>query len=689
MTASIRSVSGRTDEYQLTPNAIHAGQTTAFFSPRQEGCGEWPERGVNCWLAGAGSASALSGVPSRRLQILFFFASFLTFAWFHQGGGWNQNARFAEVRAIVEKGTFAVDDYLVYLRDPKDPGNPVLIRPGMERGEFTFDGKRHQLTWGDWRNVGTAEKPEWAQLTVNDAPLDPSAVLVKVGEGTCTGDVGYAPDGHFHPNKPPGASLLAVPVYFLAHWIERLAGVNPDHWWVITVNSWLVSVFTVGLVSALGVVAFIRLAGTMFPGMQAAVLAAAAVFACGTTFFPFATLFFDHNLTAVLLLTAFATARADRPLASGVWSGVAAVTNYLAAIPGAMFGLYLLLKKGRPNWRSAILFTAGVLPSLVGLLTYNTVALGSPFTLNTSFQNPAFKEIAPAFLGMFTAPSWFAAVVITVTPWRGLFWLSPVLLLSLVAMFGWWRKGVFRAERWIIGGVALFFFGINTCFNGFHGGFAAGPRYLIPAIPFLCLPLVPAFVHWRWAAMILGAVSVMQNSLLTATDALNPLGVGDHVWVNRPGEYKDKLYGGYNLVTDYALPLFVQGRAWPIVKRKFEQHLEGVAAKMEKEIPDASVRAARLAEIRRETWAKVERGEPLPLWIAAIPGPVSVNVIGVYEGAYFQLFEAHTPQADWAAFNVGELLFPKNQLSVVPLLGVWFAAWVFSRRWLADERVKR
>ena len=620
-------------------------------------------------------------MPSRRLQILFFIASFLTFAWFHQGGGWNQNARFAEVRAIVEKGTFAVDDYLVYVRDPKNPANPVLVRPSVVRGEFVLDGKKHQLTWGDWRNIGTAEKPDWAQLTVNDTRPDPDAVMWLIGESTCTGDVGYAPDGHFHPNKPPGASLAGVPVYFVLYHIERLAGLNPDHWWVLTVNAWLVSVFTVGLVSALGIVVFIRLAGSMFPQNPGAVLAAATVLALGSTFTPFATLFFDHNLSAVLLLAAFSSARSGRSFTSGLWSGIAAVTNYLTAIPGAMFGTYVLLRGGRPDFRGAVRFTLGVLPSLIALLTYNTFALGSPFTLNTSFQNPAFKEVAPAFLGMFTAPSWFSAVVITVTPWRGLFWLTPAFLLSLVVLFAWWRKREFRAERWIIAGIFLFFFGINTCFNGFHGGFAAGPRYLIPVIPFLCIPLVVAFAKWRVIACALGLVSIFQNTLLTITDALNPLAVGDHVWVNHPTEYQDKLYGGYNLVTHYALPLFAEGRAWPIVKRKFEQHIQGVAAKLEKEIPDPAARAARLAELRAEAWAKVQRAEPHPLWIAAITGPVSVNIQGIYEGAYFRLYEAHTPQTEWAAFNVGEFIFPKSQWSVAPLLVAWLAVAALCVRW--------
>ena len=43
---------------------------------------------------------------------------------------------------------------------------------------------------------------------VSTASVPLLAKCVIVGEGTCSGDVGMAPDGHFHPNKPPGASLL-------------------------------------------------------------------------------------------------------------------------------------------------------------------------------------------------------------------------------------------------------------------------------------------------------------------------------------------------------------------------------------------------------------------------------------------------------------------------------------------------
>ena len=652
-------------------------------------------------------------MPSRRLQFLLFTLSFVTFAWFHQGGGWNQNARFAEVRALVEQERFAIDDYMVYR-----PGEDrMLVRPRVERGEFTFDGARHQLSWGDWRNVGTAAKEDWQQLTVNETPLDPAATMVVIGEGTCTGDVGIAPDGHFHPNKPPGASLLAVPPYFVLFHVERWLGLDADDWWVMNVNAWLCSVLTVGLASAIGVVFVLHVAADLFPNHTGAALGAALAFGFGTTFFPFGTLMFDHNLTAVLLLASFAGVRRGNIFAAGVCAGIAAVTNYLAAVPGAMFGLWALLRlrDGRADWRAAIRFTLGVLPCLAALLSYNVAAFSSPFALNTSFQNPAFKEIAPAFLGMFSWPSWFATLALTVSPWRGLFVLSPVLVLAAVAIVRRWKMEALLAERRLILACAAFFFLINICFNGFHGGFAAGPRYLIPALPFLCLPLAAAFVRWPRATTVLAAVSIVQQSLLTITDALNPLGVGEHAWVNHPGEWKDKLTGN-SLVWRYAWPFFSQGRAWPVIDAKFEEWVQGKRRKWEMEVTALAVQQAMLTfmdafsplaieargGMKFERWMqeqerklKVEeqearqrvlRGEPEPLWIAAIPGPVSVNALGPWDGTYFQQFPAHSEAARWAAFNVGELLWPESRWSVAPLFAMWIAGGFAMRKCVRRDR---
>jgi hypothetical protein len=587
-----------------------------------------------------------------RPQILLFFLCWLTFGWFHQGGGWNQNARFAEVRAIVEEGRFAIDNFLVYR-----PTNKGLQRETLQNAEFTRDGEVYRLCWPTpLKNT---------LVPVNGRALKDRAIPVIIGKETSSGDIGYGPDGHFHPNKPPGTSLLAVPVYFAAFHLERALGLNPDDRWMVNVNAWLCSIFTVGLLSALGVVLLWRIGAAMFPNYPNAALGAAVTFGLGTTFFPFATLLFDHNLTAAFLLASFGAVRRDRPIAAGLLAGIATLTNYLAAIPGIAFGVWALTRNRAHAWR----YIAGVIPPAVGLLAYNTFALGSPLTLNTSFQNPMFVETAPAFLGMFTLPSWFAAHAITFSPWRGLFILSPVFLLLLISLIGWSKE--LRPERRLIIGIAAFFFLINISFNGFHAGLSAGPRYLIPALPFLCLGLIPAFAHLPRLSTLLASISIAQQTLLTATDALNPVGVSDHAWQNHPDEWKEKLFGN-SLIFRYAGPLFFQGRAWPVIRAEFQEFY----MPSQRDYPWEELKKFR-------AWKKTEEGSPDPILLAAMPGPVSVNVMDATEGTYFQNSKAHSPEANWAAFNAGEFIWPQDRLSLLLLGGIWLIAVfgvVFSRR---------
>jgi hypothetical protein len=50
------------------------------------------------------------GCASAAIFLILLLAA----GYFHQGGGWNQNARFNQIRAIVETGSLAIDDYLLY-----------------------------------------------------------------------------------------------------------------------------------------------------------------------------------------------------------------------------------------------------------------------------------------------------------------------------------------------------------------------------------------------------------------------------------------------------------------------------------------------------------------------------------------------------------------------------------------------
>ncbi|HEX8295373.1 MAG TPA: hypothetical protein VF593_03680 [Chthoniobacteraceae bacterium] len=593
-----------------------------------------------------------------RSEVLLFLATFLAFAWFNQGGGWNQNSRFAEVRAMVEEGRFAIDNFLIYrARSESD----ILQRLPLDHAEYTLGGKRHQLAWVD---------SAYNLFPVNDQPSEPELPKGAMIELCSSGDISYVPaTGHFHPNKPPGTSLLGVPGYWLLLQVERALGFHPDHWFVVNVNAWLTSVLSVGIISAFGCVLFFRLAQEFAGGNQLAALLATLSFAFGTMFLPYGTIFFDHNVTATFLVAALYFIRRSEGRAyclAGFCAGFAAITNYVAAVAVIILGVYLLLARrtsGTPRlqWRGSLLYSLGVLAPFLFICWYGWVCFGSPFRINNDFQNPLFKDPEGA-LGMFALPSGYVAALISVSPFRGLFFLSPVLIMGFYGWFVWLRDKTFVAEARLCLAMFAFFFLVNASFNGYHGGFAVGPRYLIPALPFIALPLVTAFANWRRLTGGLALISIVHQALLTITDAQSPVAVGSHARIeSRPDPI-------YHLVAEYAWPLFAHGRAWPLLDLLAAARLENEADQLAAEDGTEEDARIRLENSERELRAAIDRGDPQPLMLGSIRGPVSVNPIGIYEGTFYQVFPAGTEQTRWASFNAGELLFPESRWSLFPLL---------------------
>lgn len=634
---------------------------------------------------------------SQVHELLLFIACVFAFAYFNQGGGWNQNARFAEVRAIVEEGRFAIDNFLVYRRNAE--GND-LVRIPVENAEYTLEGQRYRLSWVDM---------EWNLYPVGDHPLGADVEKAPMVELCASGDIGYVPaTGHFHPNKPPGTSLLAVPSYFVLYHLERLLGINPDHWWAMNLNVWLCTVCSVGLLSGLGCVLFYRIARDLAGGSPFPATMATLSFAFGTTFFPFGTILFDHNLTAALLIAAFyflwrvkvpATVAFDatpqvlrEPAAGAAWlqflaglcAGYAAVTNYVAAVAGVFLGLYLLLAliPGRRNWAGALWFCLGVLGPFLLISWYGWVCFGSPFRINNDFQNPLFKDTdGGALLGMFALPKGYVAVLLLASPFRGIFFLAPVLLGGVYGLYVWMKEKTWLPEARLCAAMFGFFFLVNASFNGYHAGFSAGPRYLIPGLPFLALPLVVAFARGPRITSGLAAISITINFLLTATDAQNPVGIGGHARVE---DHRSEW--GYNLVGDYAWPLFVSGRAWPLLEGQLEMQMQKELARIAAETEDPAEEAADQQALREKLKDSIERGEPSPFLLSTVRGPVSVNPVGVYEGLFtFSFFPPSSVQSRMNSFNLGELLWParfwvESRWSLLPLLLVTggLSAWLIA-----------
>lgn len=507
----------------------------------------------------------------------------LTYAYFYQGGGWGVNGRFDQVRSIVEEGTLEIENFSLYTAGPDREGRLALRR-------LTFPPS-----------------------ALADLPLE------QISTAWNTGDVSRF-GSHIYPNKPPGAVLSAVPAYFIVYNVDRLLGIHPDHWWPMTMNVYFTTVFSVSLIAALGGVIFYRTSLQLFPSSPAwAHIASTLTFGLGTLMLPYSTMLIEHDLVAVLSLFVYLLLLVNknsgiasvRPalilFVAGVVSGTILLMQYTSIITVACFTLYVFWAT-RPRWK-VLSFIAGAIPPVAVLGWYNLLCFGSPVTISYAYQGEWMLHQGLS-LGMFGRPRFEIMVALLFSGYRGLFFTSPVLFLSGLGIWLTASEQQKRAEIVLWIAIFLGFLFTNSSYNSWDGGWAMGPRFLIPALPFLCLSLTPVFQKCFRATLVLAMFSALTMLLATAVDPRFPQGIP-------------------NPMGQYLLPLLRGQTIRLILSHPSGEHI----------------------------------GEEL------LEGPVSANPIGIYESPFRRVYQPGGTIPDhWNSFNLGEFLWSGRLISLLPLL---------------------
>lgn len=339
---------------------------------------------------------------------------------------------------------------------------------------------------------------------------------------------------HVYSNKPPGISLLGVLPYAIAAAVERSCGLSLDAPRVMAVNLWIVTIVVCGGSGALLIaLLYVYLVQRLALAPRDALMIVCTV-AFATYVFSYSTLFFAHVPSALFLFFAFAWIE-ERPLLAGFSAGLSGLCFYFC-IPAAVILIALLLRKRR----ALCLYLAGAVPTALALFGYQAFCYGSPFRVSTDSQNAVFQTQG-AWRGVLLMPRLDVLAEITLLPRRGLFYLSPVLLLAFAGAVVMLRKRVMRRELAVITAIVLLFFVANAAFNGWHGGSAIGPRYVLPVVPLLAIPMAFVATRVKWLWMLLIAVSFAANLLAVAVDPMPDFGIR-------------------NPVIDYLLPVFLHGR---------------------------------------------------------------------------------------------------------------------------------
>jgi hypothetical protein len=413
--------------------------------------------------------------------------------------------------------------------------------------------------------------------------------------------------GHIYPNKAPGLSFLAVPFYAPLYLLEGRSA-SAEQFPLLTLNLY---VLTVVLCATSGAAIAVML---FFESLRRGAsrrfaVAIALLTVLGTPLFAYSTMLFLHVPSAALLLASVMLAERGRPAAAGASVGAAGLVNYLCIPAAVLVGLMIVLSSERRG-KDLLRFLGGGAPFAILLGAYHYFVFGGLTSTPIARENPAFLT-SGAVYGILGKPSLEALWGLTFSPYRGLFFIAPILLLATI--------GILRLplrDASVIVTTALYFLLFNICFNGWHGGYAIGPRYLLPVVPLLALGLTAPWKRWRPLLLIVGLASVALNLAVTAVDPQPPDSVR-------------------NPIGDYVLPLLIDGT--------------------------------------------VAASHPIPGWLRELyTGHVGVNRVAADEAVPYKRHPPGSPANEWASFNLGETIFGAGELtSLIPVLlwsiaGTWW-----------------
>jgi len=361
--------------------------------------------------------------------------------------------------------------------------------------------------------------------------------------------------GRRFTDKAPGYSLALVPLA----WTFRRLGVAYDD---LRTMSILLRVFGLSL-PAVWFWFGTRRHWTALAGDERRGAAVVLAGALGTNFFIYSTHLFSHAAAGMLVFLAYLAARqSPRPgyaALAGLLLATAFTFDYVIAPAAAVVALFVVAR-GRDARRragAAASLLAAALPLAAGWMAYNQACFGRPIA--AGFLHHSDKRYGPEYRkGVFgvQSPRLDAVAGMTVLPKRGLFFLSPFLLL---APLGWWRvyssarapaaarptahskrerparrsdeasraaaphaaamdRGTAAAAVACVAGLFAF---VTTTVD-WMGGWSMSVRYLVPAIPFLlegvALALAEPYRALSHGFFRLGALlGIFQTAVAAAT----------------------------------------------------------------------------------------------------------------------------------------------------------------------------
>jgi hypothetical protein len=400
-------------------------------------------------------------LSDRASAVVLGVALFVSYAYFYQAGGWNQNARFAVVRAILERHTLQIDAY------HESTGDKAL-----RLGHYYSD-----------------KAPGASLLAL--APVALARGVSRLAHVDPEGDVGIAWTSYVATVVTSGLFTLVAALL-----VMRLA-----LFWGFSRGAAIFAATAYGIASPAWCYATIFMGHGLTAGSL--MLAYAAAINLGQA----------AERTSQVRLLAGPEGRASRvhrqAWAVGLWTGLTVLSELQSAVP-ASFIVILALANVRDRNSSEVpaaamwILVGGLLAGLV-LFVHNALAFGSPLHIGYAVEDSPLGRLNTGLFGL-TYPAWWRLREILVGSYRGLLPLSPLVTLTPIGLVMIGRTRSRRRPIVVAAAIAGFYVLFNASYYYWEGGWAYAPRQLTPALPFLALGLAPLWDAWRsWGRVVLSA----------------------------------------------------------------------------------------------------------------------------------------------------------------------------------------
>lgn len=362
--------------------------------------------------------------------------------------------------------------------------------------------------------------PRWALWGPN-TKLD--LIMAIVDQGTLSIDDYYQNTGDYalyegvhYSDKAPGTSFLGIPFYavfkavartpIVDQFITRLShspamtetlreegtGLLKEKIYFATAMTWVTFWISAFPSALLGVIIY-RFSSHLTQKTAPRIITVLA-YGLATVVFP-ASQTLDRQLVAVLTFSTFylifriKQEKTDwRWLwLAGLLMGWTAITDYPSAL--ILAGLFVYAFFSLKDKRRILALIGGAIPPGLLAMGYNYACFDSLLPVGYFYSELYTDLHYTGFLSL-TYPKAEALWGLTFSPFRGLFYRSPFMLLALPGFWLMARERRFRPEWAVCLWSVIIFFLFNSSSAMWWGGNRAGPTYLLPMIPYMTLPIV-------------------------------------------------------------------------------------------------------------------------------------------------------------------------------------------------------